>query len=63
MDDLSKGNWRAIAICQLFPTTCLALGTLFFIDDSPRFLVSKGNVEEALIILDKIGKQNQGENY
>ncbi|KAL4432738.1 hypothetical protein ABPG74_011559 [Tetrahymena malaccensis] len=63
MDDLSKGNWRAIAICQMFPCTIMTFGCLFFLDDSARFLVSHNRIDEAIVILNRTGHKNKQDQY
>ncbi|KAL4479155.1 hypothetical protein ABPG72_008985 [Tetrahymena utriculariae] len=63
MDDLSKGNWRAIAICQVFPCSIMTIGCLFFLDDSARFLVSHNRIDEAVVILNRTGQKNKQNQY
>lgn len=45
-------SWRLCCLFQIFPC-CIQLGILGFVKESPRWLISKGREEEALLILAK----------
>ncbi|WWC66896.1 uncharacterized protein I206_100803 [Kwoniella pini CBS 10737] len=49
----SNWSWRMPCLFQIFPEVLLGIVTLFFMPESPRWLVSKGRNEEALRILAK----------
>lgn len=39
LDNLMEGNWRAIALCNLVPCCLCLLGSIFYLKESPRFLI------------------------
>ncbi|EGR34660.1 major facilitator superfamily protein, putative [Ichthyophthirius multifiliis] len=63
LDDLSKGNWRAIVICQAVLLLILNILNFLILEESARLLVSQNKLEEAVKILNKMGKMNKKEEY
>lgn len=61
MTSLSEGNWRAIAFCNAIPCFLCFIGSLIWINESPRFLICKGRMEEGIEKLNLIGKINSEE--
>lgn len=39
LDNITEGNWRAIALCNSIPCFVCLIGTIFLIRESPRFLI------------------------
>ena len=59
LDGISSGNWRALLIWVAQPAILCWIGTIFYIHESPRYLiVSKGEIEQGIEILRKIAKEN-----
>lgn len=52
-DETDAGCWRPMFYASLLPALILLIGT-FFVPESPRWLMSRGNTEEAKRILAKI---------
>jgi len=52
LEDVERpvGGWRWVILAQLVPGLLLALGSVF-LGESPRWLVSKGRPEDALVVL------------
>lgn len=48
-----SGNWRAMFISAVLPSVILLLA-LLFLPESPRWLVARGQIEEAFTVLDKV---------
>jgi hypothetical protein len=42
LKSLTGGNWKALIVCNLLPSIVSAIGSLIFLDESPRFLIAKG---------------------
>jgi MFS transporter, SP family, arabinose:H+ symporter len=58
LEDTGENNWRYMFAAQIAPAI-LFFGALFFIPESPRYLLKKNRVEKARYILTKInGPQN-----
>ncbi|CAN5572727.1 sugar porter family MFS transporter [soil metagenome] len=49
-----ENNWRWMFSSQTIPSLLFFIG-LFFVPESPRWLISKGKKEKALLILNRIG--------
>ena len=63
LNDLTSGNWRAMLVFCTLPTIVVWFGTWKFLDESPRYLVVVGRIEEGVNVLNKIGEKNNGKAY
>jgi SP family arabinose:H+ symporter-like MFS transporter len=54
LHDIGSNNWRWMFASGAIPSI-LFLGMLFFVSETPRFLYMKGEKEEALVVLERIG--------
>lgn len=43
LENLDEGNWRALCICTVIPTLISFIGSMIYLDDNPRFLLTKQN--------------------
>ncbi len=62
LDNYEEGNWRGIFILNSIPALVCFIGSLCFLNESPRFYLSKKRYEECFEILNNIGRKNN-ENY
>ena len=53
-----ENTWRLYIIILSLPAAVFIVSALLFLDESPRYLVSKGQNEKALAVLHKIAKTN-----
>ena len=53
-----ENTWRLYIIILSLPAAVFIISALLFLDESPRYLVSKGQNEKALAVLRKIAKTN-----
>lgn len=58
LDSLTSGNWRLMLFLGAVPGLLGFFGLFFFVYESPRFEISRGNVEKAVDTLNKIGSMN-----
>lgn len=58
-----KYNWRLMLGVAAIPAVILALGTIFILPESPRWLVMRGRYDEAMYVLEKTvcGEANGGD--
>lgn len=56
LEDINKGNWRAIALWNALPCFILTLGSIFLIDESARFLLVCYKYEDSFNIINKMIK-------
>lgn len=54
LSGLGENNWRWMFVSQTFPSVLFFI-LLFFVPESPRWLVKKERVDEAIKILEKVG--------
>lgn len=59
LNSISLSPWRLILIVNAIPSIVCSMG-LFFIPESPKFLLCKGNYEECLRVLRRIYSMNTG---
>lgn len=59
--DTGKDNWRWMLLVGFIPAF-IFFTTLFFIPESPRWLIKKGKEKDALLILEKIQSEENAEN-
>lgn len=58
LDDLTDGNWRAIALANAIPCFLMFIGNIFLIDESARYLIIINKVDDGVIILNTMIKAN-----
>jgi len=58
LDNITEGNWRAIALCNSIPCLVCLIGTIYFIRESPRFLICQGKIMEGVEGINYMGKTN-----
>lgn len=61
--DFQTGNWRLLMIICSLSSIIVIIGLIFFVKESPRFLIAIEKFKEAFEIIDHIGKVNIGSNY
>ncbi|CAK59584.1 unnamed protein product (macronuclear) [Paramecium tetraurelia] len=61
MESISKGNWRAISLCNSVPCLLCIIGTIFWIQESPRFLILNEEIQKGIDNLNQIGQFNNSE--
>jgi sugar porter (SP) family MFS transporter len=59
--DTGANNWRYMFISEIFPSI-LFLILLFFVEKSPRWLVQKDRIEEAKLVIEAIGPEEDAQN-
>ena len=59
--DTGKENWRWMFLVEFIPAL-IFFTALFFIPESPRWLVKKGREQDALLILKRIQRDEDAEN-
>ena len=59
--DTGTNNWRYMFISEIFPSI-LFLVLLFFVEKSPRWLVQKDRIEEAKLVIEAIGPEEDSQN-
>lgn len=59
--DTGKDNWRWMLLIGFIPAFIFFV-TLFFIPESPRWLIKKGREKDALLILEKVQRKENAEN-
>lgn len=52
------GNWRTFAYISQVPSIILLLISPFYVQESVRWLASKGRMDECMVTLEKIAKTN-----
>jgi hypothetical protein len=57
------GNWRALLFWSAIPCFLALVLTLFFLDESPRYLLLNNKFEEGIKLITKMGVTNLGENF
>ena len=58
--DLNNGNnWRWLLAWSAFPAFAALIVSLFFLDESPRYLQASGKIKEAKALLNKMADQNE----
>lgn len=60
MESVTEGDWRTVTFWIGFLFIVVVINVLFLIEESPRFLITHDNYEEAFEIMDKMGKKNEG---
>ncbi|CAK62871.1 unnamed protein product (macronuclear) [Paramecium tetraurelia] len=61
MEGISKGNWRAISLCNSMPCLFCLIGTIFWIQESPRFLILHQEIQKGIDNLNNIGQFNNSD--
>ncbi|CAD8201370.1 unnamed protein product [Paramecium pentaurelia] len=61
MESISQGNWRAISLCNCIPCLLCLIGTIFWIQESPRFLILNEEIQKGIDNLNYIGQFNNSE--
>ena len=60
---LSEGNWRLVVLAYSIPAFLCFFGSIYVIDESARFLIAMGRIDDALKIIEKMGKMNHGSKW
>ena len=63
MTDINTAEWSSIVFYGAMPSLLVFIGTLIFLDESPRFLIARGQYNEGVTTLNRMGYKNQGENF
>ena len=42
LKDFTSGNWRSMMICSCLPNVIVFFGSVFFLRESPRYLIAHG---------------------
>ena len=64
LTDFNTGNWRLLMIICSISSLIVIIGMVFYVKESPRFLISIEKFDEAFEIIDHIGRTNKGvHNY
>lgn len=58
LDDMSTGNWRLLMVLCSLSSLIVVLGLIYYVKESPRFLISVGRFQEAAEIIDYMGRIN-----
>jgi len=58
LDSFSSGNWRALLLWAAFPAFITFFLSLFFLEESPRYLLIFKKYDQAFFLLEKAIKQN-----
>ncbi|CAD8179099.1 unnamed protein product [Paramecium pentaurelia] len=58
LDSIATGNWRALAITNSIPCLICLIGIIIYIHESPRFLISQGNIKEGVEGINFMGRMN-----
>ncbi|KAF5752980.1 hypothetical protein HS088_TW01G00898 [Tripterygium wilfordii] len=57
---LTKGSsWKSLYLATSIPTFCYCLVLLFFVSESPRWLLTQGRHEEAIVVLKTISSSTK----
>lgn len=62
LDSIAKGNWRAIAVTNSIPCFICLIGSVLYLHESPRFLISQGKILEGVEGINYMGRMNN-EDY
>lgn len=63
LDNISTGNWRAMAIVNSIPCFLCMIGSYFYLEESGRFLIVNGRWEEGIPVIEKMGRENRGRDF
>lgn len=63
LTDFQTGNWKLLMVISSLSTIFVIIGLIFFVKESPRFLIAIQKFKEAFEIIDHIGIVNKGYNY
>ena len=63
LTDFHTGNWRLLMIVCSLSSLIVIIGVMFYVKESPRFLISIEKFDEAVAIIDQIGVINKGDEY
>jgi len=55
---LTQGNWMGMALCNSIPCFLCLIGSIYYIRESPRFLIGCGKIQEGVDGLNQMGKIN-----
>jgi len=55
---LPVGSWRALTVACSVPPALTFLALLYFLDESPRFLIASGRRAEAVVIFRRVAAKN-----
>ena len=61
LDTLSSGNWRLMLLLGSLPGLVAWFGLWLFVSESPRYEISRGHVEQAVSIMNRVGYMNDPE--
>ena len=59
LQSLDKGDWRLLTIYSTLPAVVSMIMSFFYLDESMRYLLIKGKVEEAFELLSKSAKNSR----
>ncbi|CAD8202470.1 unnamed protein product [Paramecium octaurelia] len=58
LDSIATGNWRAIAVTNSIPCFICLIGSIIYLHESPRFLISQGRIKEGVEGINFMGRLN-----
>jgi len=58
LDSYVKGNWKLFIIISSLPNLLIPIFCIAILHESPRVLLIKDKFDDAMIVLNKIGKLN-----
>jgi MFS transporter, putative metabolite:H+ symporter len=58
LDSLSEGNWRMLIFWTTFPGLIAFLGTLFWVLESPMYLLNQLDIEKTVLVLNEMNDRN-----
>ena len=62
LDSLNSGNWKAMLIWCSLPSVIVWIGTWKYVKESPRFLIAANRIEEGVIVLNEMARENNPNN-
>ena len=57
------GEWKKVILYSTLPNILVPFLMWFFFYESPRYLVTKNKITEAVAIMNKMGKRNHEDRY
>ncbi|CAK58180.1 unnamed protein product (macronuclear) [Paramecium tetraurelia] len=58
LDSIASGNWRALAITNSVQSIICLIGSIIYLHESPRFLISQGKIKEGVEGINFMGRMN-----
>lgn len=63
LDSFDSGNWRGLMITSSITSLVVVYGMIYYVQESPRFLLSIGEHDKAIDIINQIGVINKENTY